>query len=293
MLKTLPMETLRKMTVDEQDKLIKEAVALESKAKKATDAHTLSFPAAGKLVCIAEERLNELKSTVNVDGSPRKPLIAVNTSLATYWGSLTKTSNGPGKLNNHWYSCAVTFGTYVRTELVSEEDYDKCPAQWLEIAASISTEAGGDVTSDAVVEAADVLKDRPKDAGKQLRNILATLKTPKALSSDKAKEMLAAILAAGHMTTVVIPMIGAEIAHIEDSEVGRNAYHAMYGAVCMFEQNVDSNGKRRFADETIGAWMDAYQKPSNSTEETDGTETPASHVTVITAENSAAPVAAA
>lgn len=268
MLKILPMETLRKLSVDEQDKLIRQATAIESKAIDATEAHKLSFPAAGKLVCIAEERLVELKSTVDAQGKPRKPQIAANTSLATYWGTLTKAKDGkPGKLNNHWLSCAVTFGTYVRTELITEADYDKNTAQCLELAASISTAAGGSVDHDAILEAADVLKDRPKDAAKKLRDILATVKEPKAMTADKAKEMLAAIIAAGHMTTVMIPMLGAEIAHIEDTETGRNAYLAMFSAVSMFESNVDEAGNRRFTDETIDKWIQVASKAADTTPE--------------------------
>ena len=235
------MEALRKLSVDEQDKLVREACSLESKAINATEAHKLSFPAVGKLVCVVEERLNELKSPRDVDGNPRKPLIAVNTSLAAYWGSLTKSKDGKaGRLNPHWYSCAVAFGTYVRTELITEADYDKNTAQCLEIAASISTETGGDVSSDAITEAADVLKDRPKDAAKQLKDILSTLKKPAAMTAEKAKELLASIFSGGHMTTVVIPMLGAEIAHIEDSETARSAFLGMQTAGTMFAQNVDA-----------------------------------------------------
>lgn len=275
MLKILPMEQLRKLSVDQQDELIRQASAIENKAIVATEAHKLSFPAAGKLVCIAEERLNELKSTVNPDGSARKPLIAVNTSLATYWGSLTKGKDGkPGKLNNHWLSCAVAFGTYVRTELVTEADYDKNTAQCLELSSSISTEVGGDVSHEAIIEAADVLKDRPKDAAKQLRSILEGLKGPKAITSDKAKEMLVAIFASGHLATLVIPMIGAEIAHIEDSETARSAYHAMQCAGAMFEQNVDATGARRFSDEVIDGWIKGKEEANQPPKMENGADAP-------------------
>jgi hypothetical protein len=216
---------------------------------------------------VVEERLNELKSTVDASGTPRRPLIAVNTSLAAYWGSLTKVKGGTGqKLNPHWYSCAVAFGTYVRTELVTEADYDKSAAQWLELAASISTEAGGDISHNAVIEAADLLKDRPKDCAKQLAKILATLKTPTALKSDKVKEMLAAIFASGHLATIVIPMIGAEIAHIEDGENARSAYLAMQTAIGMFEQNVDETGARRFPDDVMDGWLRAKEDATKGPE---------------------------
>jgi hypothetical protein len=132
------------MTVEEQDKLAKEVCQLVKTAVDATNAHKSSMPMAGKVVCVFEERLNELKSDRNPDGTTKKRQIASNTSLSSYWESNTGT-----KLNNHWLSCAVAFGTYVRSELITEADYDKNTAQCLELAASIATAVGGEISHSA------------------------------------------------------------------------------------------------------------------------------------------------
>jgi hypothetical protein len=285
-LSVLPIASLRKLSVEEQDKLARSVVSLETKSKDAADAHKSSFPMAGKVVCMIEERLNELKSDRNPDGSPKKRMIAANTSLATYWESVTKVDGKSSKLNNHALSCAVAFGTYVRSELIEETHYDKCKAVWLEIAASISTQVGGDINHDAVRAAADELIDRSKDVQKNLLNILAGVKEPKALTVEQAQKALDKIFASGHLN-LVISGIGAEIAHLEDTEAARSAFFGMNLSMEMFAANVhvvatdavDKAGKpvpaevRRFDDATLDAWSQAYAAQGNSSPESTETET--------------------
>ncbi len=248
------------MTVEEQDELIRDSVKIEKTANDATVAHKQSFPMLGKLICVAEERLNELKSDRNADGTPKKRQIAVNTSLANYWEGLTRTGKTGAKLNPHGYSCAVAFGTYFRSDLITEADYDKNTAQCLELAASISTAVSGDVSHEAVLEAADELKDRSKDSAKNLRAILETVKEVKALSADRAKTMLAQIIAAGFMNTLVIPAIGSEIAHVTDSETARSSFFALDLANQMFATNTDEKGVRRFDDNVLDGWLATIQE---------------------------------
>ena len=95
------------LSVDEQDRMAIELGKVETNAKDATEAHKLSFPAAGKVVFTIQKRLELLKSSVDEKGQPKKPQISLATSLATYWESITK-ANGKSsvKLNNHWLSCA-------------------------------------------------------------------------------------------------------------------------------------------------------------------------------------------
>ncbi|HEX3800197.1 MAG TPA: hypothetical protein VH413_15995 [Verrucomicrobiae bacterium] len=262
MLSKLPIDSIRKMLVEEQDKLAREVGKLETHAKSATDAHKQGFPMAGKVICVIEERLNELKSDRNPDGSPKKRLIASNTPLAKYWETVTKVNGKSVKLNNHALSCAVAFGTYVRSELITEPDYDKCVASWLEKAASISTELGGAIDHPAVMQAAEVLRDRPKDGAKALQNILDSVKDPKPLTVEQAQKQLDKIMESGLLSTV-ISAVGAQIAHTVDEEEGRNAYFGMLTAHDMFAVNMDGD-KRRFDDDKLDAWTRAYQTSQNS-----------------------------
>jgi len=212
MIQLLPIDTLRKMSADELDALARQAVKLEKEAKDATTAHKSSFPAAGKVVCAIEERLNALKA---------QRLIASNTSLAAYWESITKT-----RVNNHALSCAVTFGTFVRTELIAERDYDLNTAQCLELAAAISTAVGGDVTHVAVVQTSEQLRERGKDAAKTLRVILDKVKERKTITAEKAAEMLKAIFQDGHLE-LALHAAGAEVAYVNDAETLERIFGAL------------------------------------------------------------------
>jgi len=250
------MAVLLSLTVDEQDKLVRQVASLETAAKSATDAHRQGFGPAGKVVCMVEERLNALKTE-------RK--IASNTSLASFWENITRSKGASVKLNSHAMSCAVAFGTYVRSELITEPDYDKNTAQCLELAASISTAVGGEIAHDAVVNAAAELRDRDKDSARKLREILETVKDAKPMTVEQANKALARIFGDGHLN-LVIAGVGAEIAHIEDTEIARSAYFGMITANDMFAANQDAGGNRRFTDETINAWATAYADANPQTE---------------------------
>src|SRR5262249_2202873 len=151
------------------------------------------------------------------------------------------------------------FGTYVGSELITEADYDKNPAANLELAASISTAVGGEVTHAAVMAAGEELRDRSKNSAKNLREILASVKEPKTLTAEKAQELIPKVIAAGHLN-LVISSVGAEIAHLEDSERARSAFFGMITAHDMFAANVDEKGKRRFSDKVLTAWAKAYDE---------------------------------
>jgi len=241
---------------------------------------------AGKVVYAVQKRLEQLKSPFSPDGTPKKPQINQATSLASYWESITKVNGKQGvKLNNHWLSCAVCFGSYVASELITEADYDKNPAANLELAASISTQVGGDVTHAAVMAAGEELRDRSKNSASNLREILASVKEPKEMTIEKAKEIILKVIASGHLG-VVIAEVGAEIAHMEDSENARSAFFGLLTANDMFAANVDENGMRRFSDKVLNAWANAYDQANAETPQTPPAETPAP-------QNAAEPVAAA
>lgn len=254
----LAMEQLRKLELDELFKLALNGVKLAKRSDEMTSAHKSSFPAMGKIVCVVEEHLNELKSDRDAAGNPKKRQCPVNTSLPEYWqATVTRSKEKHGKLNPHWYSCASAFGTYVRCDLITEADYDKNTAEALELAASIAKEAGYDIAHEAVLKTAVELKDRSKNARKNLKAILASLKGTEPMSAEKAQELMTAILAAdpSFLNTVVIPSLGAEIAHIQDEEIAQGAYFGLETAIGMFAANVNETGERRFPDAAIDGWL--------------------------------------
>jgi hypothetical protein len=261
------------MSVEQQDNLARLAAGVEKSMTDARKEHTSSFPAIGKVVCVIEERLNELKADRDANGAPKKRQIASNTSLASFWESITKS-----RLNNHWYSCAVAFGCYVRSELITELDYDKNTAQCLELAASICTAVGGDVTHAAVMAAAEELRDRNNSAkgnsAKNLRDILATVTEPKEMTTEQAQKAIRKVLDAGHLP-LVLAEVGAEIAHLDDSEKARTAFFGMITASDMFAANVNELGVRRFSESTLNAWADTYANANAKQPETPSTPPPA------------------
>jgi len=131
----------------------------------------------------------------------------------------------------------VCFGTYVSSELVTEADYDKNPGANLELAARISTAVDGDVTHAAVNAAAEELRERTKDSAKVLRSILDSVKEPKEMTQKQASEAITKVLSNGFLT-LVIAAVGAEIAHVEDTEIARNAFFGMITANDMFSANM-------------------------------------------------------
>lgn len=78
--------------------------------------------------------------------------------------------------NNHAEQCAGTFNNYVLTGLISEEDYDCATADWLQTAYTIANESKFAVDSASMKEAAALLKKRPGDTAKQLREMKRELK---------------------------------------------------------------------------------------------------------------------
>ncbi|CAK0745575.1 hypothetical protein CCP3SC15_1390015 [Gammaproteobacteria bacterium] len=273
MLKMLPRTVILNMTVDEQNKLVKDCVALQKRISDATEAHKLSIPMAGKVVYGIQKRLEYEKSSTNPDGSAKKPTQGLNTSLNSYWESITRSNGKPGvKLNPHWLSCAVTIGTYVDSELITEKDYDDNPASHLELAASISTAVGHELENEHVLAAAEELRHQTKDTTANLKAILAKVKEPTEMTAEKAQDLVKRIISHGHLN-LLIAAVGAEIAHLTDPEAARNAFYGMLAASAMFAANVDEKGARRFSDEVLNAWSASYDAANQQPEETDTDDT--------------------
>src|ERR1019366_5600621 len=116
--------TLRAMTPDELDQLAIDAAKTVQEAKDSAKFTTASNSSTGKVICVLEERLEKAKSEMTV---------AKNTSLAKYWEGITK-----AKMPNHAMTCAVCFGSFVRTEMIDEKTYDLCSANIIELAGAIT-----------------------------------------------------------------------------------------------------------------------------------------------------------
>src|SRR5437773_1580372 len=162
-----PISEFRNLPINEFHGLCKESVKLQKRAKDATNQHTQSFPALGKLYVVAAEKLLVGKQSGAIPRTVEFP---------QYW------ENTFGqKPNNHAQSCSVVFDVYVRNAFIEEPVYDNNTNTSLELAASVSTAVAHDVAHTAIRQAADILKGSAKDAlkAKALRALLDTVKPGK------------------------------------------------------------------------------------------------------------------
>jgi hypothetical protein len=226
---------LRALTPEELDALCVKAALVVQEAKQSADFNKASNPSTGKLICVLEERLNEAKTAKH---------IASNTSLAKYWEGITKT-----KMPNHAMTCAVAFGTFVRTEQIDEKTYDLNSANCIELAGAISNAVNGEIAHPAIAKAAAQLKERGKDEAKNLRAILKEVKPPKAMTPEDAQELLQRIFDDGHLK-LAIAGCAAEMCYLEGDEA-KDSYFALIAAGTLVDKH--------FGEQT-DAWMAAYGK---------------------------------
>jgi hypothetical protein len=199
------------MTPDELDALLKDAALITKEADKGRKYAVNSNPATGKLICVLEERLERSKASMT---------IAKSTSLATYWQGITGV-----KMPNHAMTCAVSFGTFVRCELIEEKIYDICSANIIELAGTIVNACKGEVAHEAVHAAAEQLKEHGKDAARNLRAILARVKPRKPMDAEKAQELLKQIFADGHLN-LTFAEAAAEMCYLEGDEA-KDSYFSL------------------------------------------------------------------
>lgn len=214
--KAKSIDFIRELDIDDQDAMVRKSGELKKSLDSINKTYKSSFPTDGKLICVVQERLERLKA---------QRLIASNTSMADYWKTL-----GGEKLNPHAMSCAVAFGTYVQTEIISESDYDLCPSSLLETAASISTAVGGDVQHAAVASAAFQLKERGKDAARNLKAILETVKPREPMKPEKAQQLIADLLADGY-GPMFVHTLELELPEIKDENKLRAYYSGLIGCI--------------------------------------------------------------
>lgn len=200
----MAMSVLRSTPPEKLIELAKSAHVTAEKASKFNADHRATFPALGKVIAALKFHFNK-----EAQGNS---LVSTMTFPEFY-----KMKTG-GKPNNHAESCAKAYGAFVDNGLITEQDYDYNTADALEKSAAIVTKVAGDLTSKHIIDAAEILKTRPKDAIKRLLAIIEQIDGPKTIEADKAAEYLKLIFGSGHLE-LVLASTGAEIAHVKDSDM--------------------------------------------------------------------------
>ena len=224
------------MTPDELDKLCISAAITVQEAKQSADFSRASNPVTGKLICVLEERLEQSKAAMT---------IAKSTSLAKYWDGITKS-----KLPNHAMTCAVCFGACVRTELLSEKDYDLNSANCIELTGAIVNAVDGEIANPAIARAVAQLKERGKDAPKNLRAILKEVKPAKPMDAETAQEKLQQIFDDGHLN-LAIAGCAAEMCY-QDGDEAKDSYFALIAAGILVDKH--------FGETQVDEWIAARSK---------------------------------
>ena len=231
---------LRTLSALELDTLAIEASKTVKEGKDLVDFSRRSNPVTGKVICALEERMEKAKA---------ENFLAKNMSLARYWEGITKT-----KMPGHAMSCGVAFGTLVRTEQIDEKTYDLCSANMLELAGAISNAVDCNVTHEAIAKTVEQLKERGKDAMKNLRAILLSVKPRKPMDAEDAAERLKQIFADGHLN-LTFAVAAAEMCYLEpQSDEAKDSYFALSAAGITVDKH--------FGDEQIDKWINLFQKPN-------------------------------
>jgi hypothetical protein len=101
------------MTVEEQDKLARQAVSAEMKLKDATAAHKSSFPAIGKVICVIEERLNDLKTLKKIASNTTAHERACGLSLQLFPLTFVTDSQNEDRVAGHFAVVVAAVGAEV------------------------------------------------------------------------------------------------------------------------------------------------------------------------------------
>jgi hypothetical protein len=242
------VEVLRSLKPEELDALVIQAAKVVQDARKGVQNATASNPATGKLICVLEERLNTAKSNKT---------IASNMSLARYWEGITKS-----QMPNHAMTCAVCFGTFVRTEQIDEKTYDLCSANMIELAGAISNAVDGEIAHPAIAKAAAQLKERGKDAPKNLRAILREVKPPTPMDAETAQEKLQQIFDDGHLN-LVIAGVGAEMCY-QTGQEAKDSYFALLAAGILVDKHFGAEADAWLAEREQTVTRQANAAPLNA-----------------------------
>jgi hypothetical protein len=151
---------------------------------------------------------------------------------------------------NHAMTCAVAYGTFVRTEQIDEKTYDLCSAHMIELAGAISNAVDGVIANPAIAEAAAQLKECGKDAPKNLRAILKRVKPPQPMDAQTAQDKLQAIFDDGHLNLVIAGM-AAEMCY-QTGDEAKDSYFALAAAGITVDKH--------FGEGHVDTWITEYQR---------------------------------
>lgn len=233
------MAELRVMSPEERLKYGKALVTVKDAAKDATEAHKDSFKAAGKYLCILEEKLVEAKLA---------RLEPANTDLKTYFKRFIGVD---GNISGHAYTLKDAYGVYVTSGLLTEEHFDKASANALESAHKVYVavvEKGSGLTDASVQKAAALLRDRADGYAKVLTELAKSLKAPKRIAEGDIVAFLTSAFAedTGHLV-IVARELGASIAAVRKT----SAEWLRQGVFCHLAVAAQSCG----TPDEIAKWM--------------------------------------
>lgn len=173
-----PFAKLKAMTVDEQFALAKTWVRDGEAVKNGRENFQAGALVIGKYLCILEEDL---------EAGKKLHFFRSNMTLAERFKDITG-----AKAPNHALTLKNAFGTYVRTGLITEADYDANSNNCLELAAHLAEDVSGNLQHPAVLAAAKLLITRDsKVEAKELRALRDGLKPAKVMTvEEKTAEVL-------------------------------------------------------------------------------------------------------
>jgi len=155
-------ETLVALSIDELQARSKKYVLTVTRLGQMREKETRSRPQAGKVMAAFKRVFTEKVK----DGS-----IPEGTSFTEYFKIATGKAPS-GRVEQ----CANTFNSFVVSNLITEQDYDFCAADWIEKASAIVKAAKNNLGNNHVLDTANLLKSRPSDIAKKLNLIKAELR---------------------------------------------------------------------------------------------------------------------
>ena len=212
------------MEAGEQDKFVRQADQTIKETKHAREVEQASNPRTGKLICAIECRLESAKANNTV---------ARNTTLAMYWKAIVGSTKA--KVPTHALTCAVTFGTLVLSEHLTEKDYDLCSSNMIELAGEICNVVAGDIAHPILPKVCKELKERSKDAMKNLRALKLEVKPREPMDAETAQKKLAEIFGDGHLNLVIAEM-AAQMCYLDHTN-GESPFLALLSAGVLVDRH--------------------------------------------------------
>lgn len=272
------LAALLEMATSKPEELVKIAKGfnrLEELAKSAQDQYRESHQENGKVIHV-------LKSEWISNREKAGAKILTSATYPEHHEAVTG-----GKPTRRGYQCAVTFGLLVVSgKLITEQDYDDCPCELITLASEIIGKANNDADHDAVKEAAEILRRRPKSGIKDLKAIKARFiektegegddekKVTEFVSQDEADKLvkkatqldvaqtLGDLLVAGQLPAIIANIL----VHARTTEKEEDVRAMVHGAINLrpaLEANVDPKNAnaRRFSDEKLEALRNEIVPP--------------------------------